>query len=170
MEIQNPYKDKRTSFGNKMYEFTSKYELILMNNIWLYFVLNLTWDIFMNIIGALVTLSLIAAKPKRYYVTIGTSINKQWGGLELGMFHLRDTTSTEYVSYHEMGHAFQNAIYGPFFPFLIGIPSMIRYWYQAIRTKKGKTNKPYDQMWFEGNATQCGLSYKNYIDKKKKAE
>ena len=64
--------------------------------------------------------------------------------------------STNSLNKHEFGHTFQNTLLGPFFPILVGIPSAIRYWYQAIRTKQGKQNKAYDSIWFEDAATQCG--------------
>jgi hypothetical protein len=40
--------------------------------------------------------------------------------------------------------------------FLVSIPSAIRYWYQEFRSRKGKTNKPYDSFWAEDSATTCG--------------
>lgn len=45
-------------------------------------------------------------------------------------------------------------IWGPLFPFVIALPSAIRYHYQNWRSKKGLENKPYDAIWFEGQATK----------------
>lgn len=170
MNIQNTYKNDRTKLGNWLFYKTLVVELFLFKHLWLYILLNLTWGILMNIVGALTTLLFVFAKPSLYYCSVETKAFKHWGGLDLGLFHLRDTTSIESLSYHEMGHAFQNAIYGPFFIFLIAIPSAIRYWtitsMNKWRRKHGKPTKAYDSVWFEGNATECGREYKVYKDTK----
>ena len=44
----------------------------------------------------------------------------------------------------------------PDMPFLITIPSVIRYWYQTARAYRGKQNKPYEAIWFERLATEIG--------------
>ena len=67
-----------------------------------------------------------------------------WGGLEMGINFFTDRQPSLHTQCHECGHTIQNALYGPFFIFLIGIPSAVRYWYQAIRSRKGLQNKPYD--------------------------
>lgn len=112
----------------------------------------------MTIIGLLASLVLIIGKvnPKRYKGVWYFSLGAYWGGVSLGCTFIRDTTSNNTIEPHEYGHTFQNAILGPFFPFLVAIPSFIRYWYQEIRHKKGKTNKPYDGVWFEDSATTIG--------------
>ena len=45
----------------------------------------------------------------------------------MGLMFVRDTTSSEHVNKHELGHSYQNAILGPFMPFMVAIPSAIRY-------------------------------------------
>lgn len=104
-----------------------------------------------------------------YYIMIGNN----WGGLEMGKcffvaYNMGDSW-TLHTKCHEMGHTFQNAILGPFMIFLVSIPSAIRYWYQRIRTKKGKSNKAYDLIWFEGSASEIGeYFYKEYINVRNK--
>ena len=62
---------------------------------------------------------------------------------------------------HELGHAMQNCRFGPFMPFLVGFPSFVRYHARKLRTRlTGKApQKPYDAIWFEGQATRVGLEY-----------
>ena len=92
----------------------------------------------------------------RWYKIIGNG----WGGVSLGCFFLcGEDCQTDYLMSHECGHGLQNIIFGPLFPFLIAIPSAIRYWYQEIRYKKGLPNKSYDAIWFEGQATNWGQKY-----------
>lgn len=55
---------------------------------------------------------------------------------------------------HEYGHSIQNIIFGPLFPFVIGIPSALRYWYRELNSEKITT--PYDAIWFEGWASKLG--------------
>ena len=72
---------------------------------------------------------------------------------------------TLHTKQHETGHSFQNAIWGPLSIFLIFVPSFIRYWYQESRARKGKDNKPYDAIWFEGSASKIGEEYyENYLN------
>ena len=96
-----------------------------------------------------------------HYLMFGNN----WGGLEFGInFFVADNMGDEWTLHtkkHELGHTFQNAIYGPFVIFISFIPSAIRYWYQHFRAKKNKSNKPYDLAWFEESATDVGYLY-NY--------
>lgn len=162
----NNYKESRTKIGNFLYNTTDKMASFLIKHMWLYYLLNYTWGSIMTIIGWL-TFSFIHIFFKNRIVQIGKSrscyyimIGDNWGGLSLGqIFLIADNMGsfwTQHTKYHETGHTFQNAIYGPFAIFLIYIPSFIRYWYQNIRDKKGKSNKPYDLIWFEESATDIG--------------
>ena len=68
---------------------------------------------------------------------------------------------------HEFGHAIsQNSLLGPIAIFLCFIPSAIRYWYFEIRSRKGKTNKPYSAIWFEDGADMCGKYAVSALSKK----
>ena len=72
----------------------------------------------------------------------------------MGTMFLRDNSN--YIistNNHEYGHTFQNAILGPFFIFIVAIPSAIRYWYREFSKK---TQPDYDAIWFEGSATEIG--------------
>lgn len=56
---------------------------------------------------------------------------------------------------HEHGHSIQNAYLGLLFPFLVAIPSFIRFWWREWN--KPKTD--YDAIWFEGSATKTGKKF-----------
>lgn len=86
----------------------------------------------------------------------------------MGLMFVRDQKSTqEYLDTHEFGHTFQNCLLGPLFPFVVAIPSATRYWIQEFRSRAGKQNPPYDGVWFEDAASQCGLYADWYIKHKK---
>lgn len=100
-----------------------------------------TWGFIMTFIGALVTLGLIIAgkKPKRIGPEIYTEVGKNWGGLELGGFFICNKNAGNKTKYHECGHAIQNLIWGPLFPFIIAIPSATRYWLRKCNTRMKKS-------------------------------
>ena len=54
-------------------------------------------------------------------------------------------------------------------PFVVSIPSAIRYWYQELKYERKGLTCPveYDAVWFEDAATQCGRWAVNYIENKK---
>ena len=55
----------------------------------------------------------------------------------MGLMFLRDhNSSVSYINPHEFGHTFQNCLLGPLFPFMVAIPSAIRYWLREIFPKK----------------------------------
>ena len=62
----------------------------------------------------------------------------------------------ESLSEHEFGHTMQNTLFGPFAIFLCYIPSIIRYFLINKAHKKGIATKPYDSVWYECSATDCG--------------
>lgn len=126
---------------------------------WLFYLIQFTWGLLMNVIGGLVFLGLIiyGKKPKRFYNNFYIVIGKNWGGLELGIFFLIDEHESERTKYHEAGHGLQNLIFGIFTPFLVSIPSAIRYWYRNLTPNK--KHPPYDSIWFENQATKWGYKY-----------
>ena len=65
---------------------------------------------------------------------------------------------------HEYGHSLQNCILGPFMLIVVNLPSTVRYWYRRIAMSLGKApKKPYDSIWFEGQATKWGReAYNRY--------
>ena len=130
----------------------------------LFYILSFTWGGLMSIIGLFVLLvTLPFGKFGVYHGRIYKRIGKHWGGVELGCFFLCDQTCSESTMAHEAGHGLQNCIWGPLMPFVICIPSAVRYWYREIiyRTNREKYRKlpDSDAIWFEGQATKWGLKY-----------
>ena len=126
----------------------------------LYWFVSLTWGFVMSLIGLFVALILICTKhhPSKFGYTFYFRVGKHWGGLNLGPIFITDLTPSQHTLCHEHGHGLQNLIWGPLFPFVIGIPSAIRYWYRELHYyRKGKVPPTkYDDMWFEGQASKWG--------------
>ena len=130
----------------------------------LFYIISFTWGGIMTTIGLVVLLvTLPFGKFGVYHGRIYKRIGKNWGGVELGCFFLCDETADEYILAHESGHGLQNCLWGPLMPFVICIPSAIRYWYREFiwHCNKEKFNKlpEYDAIWFEGQATKWGKKY-----------
>ena len=130
----------------------------------LFYIISFTWGGIMTAIGLVVLLvTLPFGKFGIYHGRIYKRIGKNWGGVELGCFFLCDNSADEYILAHESGHGLQNCLWGPLMPFVICIPSAIRYWYREFiwHFNKEKFNKlpDYDAIWFEGQATKWGKKY-----------
>ena len=129
----------------------------------LFYFLNFSWGIIMNIIGAITALVMVCTghRPQRHAGSIYFIHGKNWGGVSLGCFFICSEDSSEHTKDHEFGHALQNAIYGPLFPFLVAIPSATRYHYRnwCVKHEK-KLNTKYDDIWFEGQASKWGELHK----------
>ena len=129
----------------------------------LFYLIQFTWGILMNLIGLIVFTILL---PTHQVFKFGNGfvicIGNNWGGVSFGVFILsgKDCLS-HHLKCHESGHGIQNLFMGPLFPFLVGIPSAIRYWYRELHYyRKGKCPKTeYDDIWFEGQATKLGEKY-----------
>lgn len=127
-----------------------------------FYLLSFTWGLPMTLLGSVVALILIVAgyKPKRWGYCYYFELGNDWGGLELGVFFLKGKNNSDYTKNHEHGHAIQNCYFGFFMPFIVSIPSAMRYWYREIRSKMGLENKTaYDDIWFEGHATKIGTEF-----------
>ena len=133
----------------------------IVNNKKLFYTLQFTWGLLMNIIGLLVFAVLIIfkkKKPKKFHNHYYIPMDGNWG-LEMGLFFLCDKDESTYILRHEAGHGLQNIIFGPFTIF-IWLASIIRFNYRELRVKLGlKNNTDYDSIWFEGQATELGYKY-----------
>lgn len=123
----------------------------------IYYFLQFTYGILMNVIGLLAFLITICFTHNvhRHYHSFYTTTKKQFGGISLGIFVIVCNDS-DYLLNHEFGHSYQNIMFGPLFVFVVAIPSLIRAGYFNYRTSKGLPNKEYDSIWFEGQATRIG--------------
>lgn len=125
--------------------------------------LNHTWGIVMTLIGygaRLVFLCRGIKGEKRGFARV-YKVGKGWGGLSIGttIIVAKDCATSSIIA-HELGHGIQNAMYGIFTPFIVSIPSAIRYHYRNHLRKKGIVPKTsYDDIWFEGQATILGMDY-----------
>lgn len=100
-----------------------------------FWLISLTWGCIMTTIGAIVALILLVTGHRPYHVgpNIYFKVGKNWGGLELGPFFLVDDMPGRHTVCHECGHGIQNCIWGPLMPFVVSIPSAIRYWLRDQR-------------------------------------
>ena len=163
-EISQGY--SHTKAGARLFEACAKATRFLCRHRWLYYLLTCTWGILTTICG------LIAAGVMKIAEFCGAPVEvsvdgwmikakagpRLWGGCSIGLVYFRDFDSSEEVDAHEFGHSFQNCLLGPFWIFLVGIPSAVRYWIRELKYgRKGKTPPTvYDAAWFEDTATQCG--------------
>lgn len=149
-----------------------------MKHMWLWWVLNLTWGSIYSIIGLFEMLFVLIfgrnKKISRFHEAICTQFGNNWGGLS-GVFFIfvadnMGDTYTKHTKCHELGHSFQNALFGPFNIFLVLIPSFVRYWAFTIgpRIHKNYVSTPYDQIWFEGSASDAGTEYVALLEEKQK--
>lgn len=131
----------------------------------LFWVASCTWGVIMTLIGAIVAIVLLVTghKPHRFHYLIYFEVGSGWGGVELGAFFVVSRDASLHTKQHESGHGLQNIMLGVFMPFVICIPSAIRYWWRHFQIKKGRgaTLPPYDSIWFEGWATRLGEKYFN---------
>ena len=106
-----------------------------------YWLLQCTWGLPMNLIGAIVALVLLITghKPKTLGPNVYFEVGEYWGGLELGGFFICCKQSDMDTKYHEAGHGIQNIIWGPLFPFVIWMPSALRYWLRNMSTPMKKS-------------------------------
>lgn len=135
-----------------------------ISNRTMFYILSFTWGILMSVVGLVVLLfTLPFGKFGVYHGRLYKRIGKNWGGAELGCFFLCDETAGEHTLAHEAGHGLQNCIWGPLMPFVISIPSAIRYHKRKQIRKndpeKAKELPDYDSIWFEGQATEWGKKY-----------
>lgn len=98
-----------------------------------------TWGILMTLIGAVGALAMLikGIKPRRHGYSIYFVAGHNWGGVCLGpFFFVSDDCDDIDSKTHEAGHSlFQALPLGPLFPFVVGIPSAIRYYLFNYDTK-----------------------------------
>ena len=127
----------------------------------LYWLIQLTWGLPLTFVGGLISLVLIGMgnKPRKFGYSIYFEVGQNWGGVNFGGFFFVQKNASHHLKSHEYGHSFQNMVLGFFMPFLVSIPSSLRYHYRKYKRKKGHSLQPYDQFWCEGWATRLGEKY-----------
>lgn len=123
----------------------------------LYYILNFTWGIIMNIFGLIgaSAMLVLGKKPIRHAGSIVFRTGHYWGGVSLGIFSFVSEESSESTLDHEFGHSLQNALFGPLF-LIIGVCSFIRCQKFNYNASHGIPNEDYDAVWYEGQATEWG--------------
>ena len=139
---------------------------IIKNKI-LFYLLSFTWGLPMTIIGYIAAGALLATKhkPQRWGHCYYFEVGKGWSGVSLGPIFIVSKDASSYTKNHEAGHSQQNCMWGILFPFVIAIPSFIRYWYREIRSRIGKpcTTGYYD-IWFEKGASDIGIQFMDWYN------
>lgn len=132
---------------------------------WLYYLLQFTWGLPMNLIGLIAALVLVCLrkKAKRYGWNYCFELPINFG-LELGIFFIAPINGSKYIKDHEHGHAIQNIYFGLFCVGMVSIPSVTRFWIREIQCMIKKPPKTdYDDAWFEGQATKSGAYFINNL-------
>lgn len=131
--------------------------------LFLFYLISFTWGIIMSLIGLIVILfSLPFKKVHTYHGRLYATWSRGWGGMELGCFFVcGEDCQYDSLMSHECGHTIQNCIWGPLMPFVVCIPSAFRYWYREFKYHRKNLTPPtkYDDIWFEGQATEWGEKY-----------
>lgn len=164
---------KKTKLGRLIENTTIKGGSFVGKHKFLYYFLNFTWGLLSNIIGGLIFLVMLPFRlPRKRAMfiwsvesnltfnghTINTGSTYNWG-FSIGIFFFTSVGAYNNMQMcmHEFGHSCQNAIFGPFQVLLVLIPSVVRYWYRLALTKAHKKiPTEYDDIWFEGSASEIG--------------
>jgi len=129
-----------------------------------YRILSWTWGLPMTLLGHIVAaiLRLVGYKPQKWGGSAYFVVGSGWGGLSLGPITLTSNPSESMLN-HEFGHSIQNCRWGILFPFLIAIPSALRYWYRKLIVQIGirdeRSLPSYHAIWFEAQADSLGAEY-----------
>lgn len=137
---------------------------MICNKILFYF-LSFTWGLPITLIGCLVASILLITnhKPQKWGYCYYFEIGERWGGLNLGPIFLINKNASNNLKSHECGHGLQNCIFGLLMPFIVCIPSVIRYWYREIKRIVGKPCiTEYYDIWFEKQASELGSKFINW--------
>ena len=129
-----------------------------------FYILSFTWGLPMSLIGLIVCgfLMMCGKKIKKfghaYYIEVGVG----GSGCEFGWFFVVNKGTSDNLKAHELGHAYQNIVFGWLMPFIVCIPSATRYWWRRFRQKIGKPcASGYYDIWFEKQASTIGKAVIN---------
>ena len=107
--------------------------------LFLFYLLSFTWGILLSMVGLLIAIVLLIAgyKPEIFHNRIYFEVGYNWGGVNLGFVFIVNRYALEGTKQHECGHGLQNIVLGPLMPFIVCIPSAVRYWIYEF-AEKGK--------------------------------
>ena len=126
-----------------------------------FYLLSFTWGLPASLAGLLTmgVLRLTGREIKRFGWCWYMELGSHWGGCSMGPFFFKQKEPSRHICIHESGHAIQNCWFGFLMPFLVSIPSSIRYRVHRYKRRRGKPLPPYDAIWFEGQASRLGRMY-----------
>lgn len=144
--------------------------------VFIYRFLQCTWGILQTLCGSV--LYLINRKEKHF--SYKGAIVSEWNyksSVSLGMFiflskkrmfipKYSQKELLERLLVHEYGHTIQSLILGPFYLFIIGLPSMIWCCVPRMETYRKEKNRSYYSLYTEKWANYCGEK----VTKKKSME
>ena len=125
----------------------------------LFWVASFIWGLPMSFLGSIIAIGLLITghKPKRFYQFIYFEVGKNWGGFSCGVFFFTSKNPSFHTKQHEAGHGIQNIMFGFLMPFIVSIPSALRYWYRELTPNK--KHPDYYSIWFENQANKLGEKY-----------
>lgn len=128
-----------------------------------FYLLSFTWGLILSLGGVLhcIILLISGKRPKRFGHCLHFEVGSNWGGANFGWLIITNKNPSRHILEHEHGHGLQNIMLGPLMPFIVCLPSSLRYHARNIIKKlRPKTQlKPYDSIWFEGWATKLGEEF-----------
>lgn len=130
----------------------------------LFFIWQFTYALLQNLVGLAMFIKYKSkgAESERFHNSIVTYIDKKnFGGVSLGIFIFinakREGDSLHDTRIHEYGHTIQSMILGPFWLFVIALPSVIWCNLPYFRKLRKEKNVSYYKAYCEGWANTCGL-------------
>ena len=127
----------------------------------IFYLLQFTWGLTVNLAGLLVFLCCRKRRPcKMFRNAVVTFLPGNRGGLSLGVFiflSVRDTRESSRLWAHEYGHTVQCLFLGPLYWVVVAIPSVI--WYHFFAGYRKRHNIPYDALYCERWATAWGRKW-----------
>lgn len=144
----------------------------MIKNKFLFYFLSFTWGLPMTLFGCLgaITFLILGHRPYRYGYCCCFEVGNGWGGLNLGPIIIVSKNSSDHTKMHESGHSIQNCWLGPLMLFIVGLPSVVRYWYREWLVRSGRKKSyelpEYDAVWYEGQASALGYKFINFYNTK----
>ena len=84
------------------------------------------WELPQNLVGLALTKVMAPGRTESYRGAQILRSRKMRGGISLGRYIIVDERlSSAYIDRHEWGHTRQSRLLGPFYLFVIGIPSLL---------------------------------------------
>lgn len=130
-----------------------------------FYILSFTWGLPITLAGLFcaAAVRLCGFRSDRVGLCRRFRIGRDWGGFSLGMFVFTGVDEPDSTAWHEHGHGLQNCYFGPFMPFLVSFPSVVRYWYRRLRKNK-RFRRAYGDVWFEAQATRAGEAQRKRLE------